>query len=453
MTMRNILTVIAVLVCSSLSAQQTLSLQDCLDLSGANNPYVKNSKLDILSSKALKNELVWEFFPTVSMNGLGYYAGKPLLKITPTDILGKSDLAWELSNLYTSFANEYGLKPYYTTLQKGYGIALMATQPLYAGGRIVNGNRLAAKGIEASELQSELKLRDIREQVEEKYWLALSLQEKMITLLKAESVLDSLYRYVRDARAAGLVVESDVSAVARKRSELASDRIRLSGGLKLAKMDLFNAIGYKYEYLKLDDYLLGESIDNPQPAYAVLGEETGLPVESKLLEIQEEAKKLEKKVSVGEYLPEVGVGLSYGYGNIQGRDSGKFNGVGFVSVKIPLTGIGKAVARSRRMDYEIQKVSNEREYLEEQLQLQRHQLYLAVETAYSQTEVSMEAMKDAEDAQRRCQADYEAGRVPLSDLLRAELECRTASDRYIDDCIGYRKAVNAYRCRYCGEQE
>ena len=446
--MRKILTLAAILACTVLPAQEILSLQDCLDMSDSNNPYVKNSRLDILSSRALKNELLWEYFPTVNLNGLAYYAGKPLLKITPTDILGTSDLAWEISNQYTYYANEYGLKPYYSTLQKGYGVAVTATQPLYAGGRIVNGNRLAAKGIEASELQSELKLREIREQVEEKYWLALSLQEKMNTLLKAESVLDSLYRYVRSARAAGLVVESDVSAVGRKRSELASDRIRLAGGLKLAKMDLFNAIGFKYEYLRLDDYVMGETLGNPEPASVTFGGEDGLPVEARLLDIREEAKKLEKKVSVGEYLPEVGVGLSYGYGNIQGKKSGQFNGVGFVSVKIPLTGIGKAVSRSKRMDYEIQKVSNEREYLDEQLQLQRHQLYLAVETAFSQTEVSLEAMKDADEAQRRCRAEYEAGRIPVSDLLRTELDFRTASEQYIDDCIAYRKAVNAYRCRY-----
>ena len=58
-------------------------------------------------------------------------------------------------------------------------------------------------------------------------------------------------------------------------------------------------------------------------------------------------------------------------------------------------------------------------------------------------------IRDAEDACRHSLADYEAGRVPVSDLLQTELASRTAAEKYIDDAIEYRKAVNAYRCRYC----
>lgn len=448
--MRRFPILIFLLICTALPAQEMLSLQDCLDMGEVNNTHVRNSRLDILSARARKSELMWEYFPTVSLNGIGYYAQNPLLKITPKDILGTSDLAWEINRLYTDFANEYGLKTNFSAFQKGYTVAAIATQPIYAGGRIVNGNRLAAIGVEASELQSAIKLRDTREEIENKYWLALSLQEKMITLGKAESVLDSLYRFVLSAREAGLVVESDVSQVSRKRSELASGKVRLSGGLKLAKMDLFNAIGLKYEYLKLDDYVLSESIGEPGQDHEV-GEESGVAAESRLLEMQEQAARLEKKVYVGEYLPEVGVGLSYGYGNIQGRDNGLFNGVGFVSVKIPLTGIGKAAARAKRYDYAIEKAGNEREYLEGRLELQRHKLYLDIETARSQAEVSKEALKDAEAALKRCSADYKAGRIAVSDLLQAELECRTATERHIDDCMEYRKAVGAYTGRYLTE--
>ena len=142
------------------------------------------------------------------------------------------------------------------------------------------------------------------------------------------------------------------------------------------------------------------------------------------------------------------VGLSYGYGDIQGRNNGQFNGVGFVSVKIPLTGIGKAAARARRMDYEIQKVSNEKEYLDGQLQLQKQQLFLAIETAADQAELSRSFRDDAGAEMQRCEGNYKAGRATLADLLQAELQYRTATEQYIDDCIEYRKAVNAYKRRY-----
>lgn len=444
--MRRFLISYFLLICTALPAQQMISLTDCLEMGSRNNPYISNSRLDILSARERRNELVWEFFPTVSIAGIGYYAQNPLLKITPKDILGNSDLAMDISRLYTDFANENGLMTSYSTFRNGYTVSAIATQPLYAGGRIVNGNRLASVGIEVAQLQADMKSRDIREEIETNYWLAFSLQEKMLTLEKAESVIDSVYRFVLSARNAGLAVDSDVSQVSRKRTELASARIKLEGGLKLAKMNLFNSIGYRYEFLKLNDYILSESLDADGPADDPSN--YGQPVESRLLEMKEQAAKLEKKVFVGEFLPEVGLGLSYGYGNLQGRDKGLFNGVGFVSVKVPLTGIGKAVARSKRYDYEIEKARNEREYLERQLELQRQQLYLAMDVAKSQLEVSREALEDAKSESRRKMADYKAGRIPVADFLQSELDYRVASEKYIDDCIEYRKSKGAYARRF-----
>lgn len=448
MSMKKIFLIASIFICSLTGAQEILTLEDCLQMSESNNPYIKNAQLDILSSKAMKSEVTWEYFPTVSLNGIGYYAQNPLLRIKPKDILGTSDYAWELNNAYVNFANENGLKTSYSTLKKGYGVAMVLSQPLYAGGRIVNGNRLAAIGIEASQLQADMKIRDIREEVESKYWLVVALQEKMTTLEKAESVLDSLYRYASSARNAGLVADADVIGVKQKISELSSNRVKLRNGLKLAKMDLFNSIGYKYEYFNLDNYVLSGELEYMESLESIAAESEAEPIEFKLLEIQEKAKRMEKKISVGELLPEVGLGLTYGYGDIQGRNNSQFNGIGFVSVKIPLTGIGKTTTRARRLDYEIQKASNEKEYLGERLRLEKHQLFLAIETAADQMELSRSLMNDAETEMRRCEGNYKAGRATLADLLQAELQYRTAAERHIDDCIEYHKAINTFRRRY-----
>lgn len=446
--MKKILLLASIFICSLSPAQEILTLKDCLRMGEDNNPYVKNTRLDILSSKALKGELTWEYFPTVSLYGLGYYAQKPLISISPTDILGTSDFAWELNNAYVNLANENGLKTRYTTMKKGYATTLSLMQPIYAGGRIFNGNRLAAVGIEASQLQAEVKIRDIREEVEGKYWLVVALQEKMTTLDKAGAVIDSLYRFVSSAQEAGLVADADVVNVKQKMAELSSGRVKLRNGLKLAKMDLFNAIGFKYEYLKLDSYRLSGELDSIESVESIVAESDALPIESRLLEIQEKAKKLEKRVSIGEFLPEVGIGLFYAYDNIQNKNSGQFNGMGVISVKIPLTGIGKAAERARRMDYEIEKVRNEKVYLEAQLELQKHQLFLAIETAQSQAEMSKSLMDDAQTQLWRCEGSYKAGRSTLSDLLQAELQYRNAAEQYIDDCIEHRKAVSAYKRMY-----
>ena len=69
-----------------------------------------------------------------------------------------------------------------------------AVQPLFAGGRIVNGNRLAAVGVEAARLQQELAREKTLLSVEENYWLIVSLYEKRRTILQAIDFLDTLER-------------------------------------------------------------------------------------------------------------------------------------------------------------------------------------------------------------------------------------------------------------------
>lgn len=449
----------AVLLCvsPSLFGQETTSgeaalprewsLEQCLDMSERNDPYLKNARLDISSARAQKGEAVWNFFPDVSINGVAYRASDPLLRLTITDIIGTSDAAWNIRNAIEDFAYQNGLKSDFRAFNKGLISSVTAIQPLYAGGRVVNGNRLAAIGIEAAELQKEMKERDTRQDVEEKYWLVVSLQEKQKTLEEGKRLLDTLYKDVLSARNAGLVLESDVELVALKKKETAAAEVQLRGGLRLAKINLFNSIGVNCSFRELDSlYFTGSivSLEDPSEVIASLSEQE--PVESRLMDINLQAKKLEKRMAMGENLPEVGLGYSYGYFDPSGIATGNlFHSIVFASVKIPITGLGKMAYKAKRFENEVLKVQNEKEYIDSQLDLRRQKMMLDFETAYENAKVAEDALAAARGAEARIRADYGAGRATLSELLKAELDVRTADGEYIDSCIGYHKALSALR--------
>ncbi|MCQ2184862.1 MAG: TolC family protein, partial [Bacteroidales bacterium] len=361
---------------------RVISLGECLELGMRNDPYVRNASLDVSSAKSRKAEAMWEYFPDVSISAFAYYAVNPLIKIGITDILGTSDAAWEINSALSEIARENGIKPYYAGFKQGFGIAASAIQPVYAGGRIAAGNKLASLGVKAAEIQKSIRERDTREEIEKKYWMVVSLQEKKKTLSQAMELMDSLLSQAGAARDAGVMLESDYMKLSRKRSELLSGESALRGGLRLAKMDLFNSIGLDYEYIHLDEYVFEEPSTELVPPSRLLDGSGTMPDESRLLEMQVEARKLEKRMAVGEYLPEVGVGLSYGYGNLQNNNFDRMNAVGFASVKIPLTGIGKATERAKRYEAALQKSLNEKQYLDSQLILQQQKLYLEAQTAY-----------------------------------------------------------------------
>ena len=430
-----------------------VSLADCLAMGDTGSSAIAGARLDVEAAREQKAEAFWEYFPSVKLTAGGYKAFDPLVKITVRDVLGSSDAAMEISEKTTAYAYENGLKPYFQTMGWGYSFGALAIQPLYAGGRIASGNRLAALGVEASEIQAGIVSRKTREEIESKYWQAVALQEKAATLDETGRLLDSIEKDAAAAVAAGVATENDLLQVRLKRKELESGRIRLRSGLKLAKMDLFNAVGMPYSYLEIDDYVLCDSPDGlPEPSELIVPEdEVPRSDESRLLAMQVQGKQLDKKMQVGEYLPQVGVGLGYSYGNMMGLDGGgSFNGAAFAIVQVPLTDAGKAAHRARRYDTGIRKAQLEQEYLDAQLTLQLRKLRLDMESAWEQMQVAAEAVEVAADSQRRQQEAFSAGLVTASELLQSVTALRSANEDLIQKSIDYRLACSEYLHR-CGK--
>ena len=58
---------ITLISASAISAQEvSLSVKDCIALSESNNPYIKNTYLDIQSAEFQKKEVYAEYFPRLS---------------------------------------------------------------------------------------------------------------------------------------------------------------------------------------------------------------------------------------------------------------------------------------------------------------------------------------------------------------------------------------------------
>ncbi len=448
----------AVLMCGVAQAQErVLTLSECEALAQSNDPYVRNAELDVLAARAQKEEALGEYFPSVSATAMAFHALNPFIDLGVTDILGTSDNAWNISNYVDQMAPQYDLPTRYRALQYGYGATVSVTQPLFAGGRIINGNRLASLGIEAAQLQQNLRHRETGVQVGQKYWLVVSLQEKKKTLEEASATLKSLEKDVQAAREAGVMTDSDVMMIRLRSSELRSAELQLMGGMRLAKMDLFNAIGIAYSTVQatadgdrpfIDDIVMDDDLSGLQSplTYYVPEEELAAKMdETRLLALQVEAKELQKKMTIGETLPEVGMGAMYGYGKTIG--DGRMNGAVYAMVKIPISDWGKASKRIRRYGYEVEKARNEQEYLESQLLLRARQLWVNLTTAWEQLQVAEQSVEYARDVYERQRMSFSAGLVTMSELLQTQTSLRQSEDSYVDQCIAYRQALCEYQLK------
>ncbi len=428
---------------------QTLTLEQCKEMAMQNNTEIVNSHLDILAAKAQKQEAFSMYFPTVSFTAFGYYAFNPMLEIGVKDIIGGG----MVTDAINSVAAMAGIDPTYKGFENGWNASLMATVPIYAGGRIVSGNRLASLGITAAELQSSLTERKSAEEVEQDYWQVVSLTEKTKTIDTMQELLDTLQKDLNSAIEAGLATQTDMLEVKLKQNELKATRTKLQGGITLARMNLFNAIGYSYT-----PYVMNATDSLPYVNDVILTDEMVLlepdtywrdeneilfqREESRLLDLNVKSKEYEKRMTRGEVLPQLGVGAAYGYGNLVLHS--EWNGAVFGTLQIPISDWGKYSKKIKRQNYEIQKAQNERDYLNDQLLLQVRQLWLNVTVSWDQAKLAEESVEMAETTVRQLTESYKAGLIPLSDLLKAQSDLQQNSDDLVNARIAYRNALTSY---------
>ena len=169
---------------SAMSAQEvSLSLDDCIILSESNNPYIKNTYLDVQSARFQKKEVFAEYFPHMSFRMIGISSYDYFIDIVLGPELGKMARDTEMGG-FTKY---------------GFNSTLTLLQPLYAGGRIKAGNKLAQAGIKAAELKHKVNLREKRETIEKSYWEIVALEEKRNTIKHLDELLNILYRDVTSA--------------------------------------------------------------------------------------------------------------------------------------------------------------------------------------------------------------------------------------------------------------
>ena len=406
---------------------QSLTLDSCLKAAGARNLTLENARLDVLAAEQVKRQAFTKYFPTVSATALGYRALNPMFEYGIGDI-DNAQVRQDLYNLWSEYGGSIGIPPSISLAEKGTTVAATAMQPLYAGGRIVNGNRLAQLGVEAAQLQQELSQEKVLLSVEESYWLVVSLYEKRHTVLQALDFLDTLGRDVLTAEEAGLVTRNDRLKVALKRDEMRSNLLKVENGIQLATMALCQLSGIEYSpTLQLTDTVATEPSDiNVRIAEAVARRK-----ESRLLALNVQAEQLKKKMIVGEALPQLAIGVGASYGNLI-VDRYSANGLAFATLQVPLTDWWATTHKAKEQEIRIQQAENSSRDLTEKMALETEQAIHNVQEAQAQVALAESTLYDAKENLENVLTNYEAGLVPVSELLEARTLYSQAQDQFTE---------------------
>lgn len=391
------------------SAQQSYSLAQCKKLALENNARMKNARLEVSSARQTKEEAFTNFFPSLSASALGYNANQPLVEAN----LGGMPLA---------------------LLKNGIVGDITVTQPLFAGGQIVNGNKLAQLGVEVSRFKQEQSEKEVLLTTEVYYWQIISLNEKLKTLAIVEQLVNSLYKDVDAAVKAGVKNRNDLLQVQLRKNSVASDRLQLENGLKLSRMLLGQYVGLKADSLSIEPISFDEPA-SPERLRTDHGAALLTTPEYQLLAKNVEANRLQQKITVGKYLPTVGIGASYMYDDLMDKDN--TTAMVFAKVSVPISDWWGGSHAIKKQKFQTMMAQNEQRNNSDLLLIQMQKLWNDVEESYKQVKLAEESVVTATENVRLNTNYYQAGTTTLSDLLDSQLLLQQSRNQHTDAYTQY----------------
>lgn len=430
MRKRHLFLGLALVAATVATAQQPrlLTLGECKALALENNFSMKEQRINLEASQQTKKEAFTKYFPNISAGAVTFKADDDLVKlgVPPIPPLGLTE------------PSEIGM------LEDGNVLSVTAIQPVFAGGQIVNSNKLAKVAAEASRLQLEMAYDQVCLETENYYWKIVSLKEAVRTLDVLDTLLCSLHRDVSVAVDAGVTTRNDLLTVRLKQNELQSTRLQVENGLQLSKMALCQHIGMPLDSAQLIDVPSIDVFAEAPERYRVDHAEALSSLSTyQLLEKNVEVSRLKRKISLGSQLPTVGVGVSYAYEDLV-QDKSRNHFVMMATVTVPLSDWWGGTHRVKRAKLEERKALFQQEDGAEKLQLKMQQSWDGLTEAYEQILLSDSAVEEADENLRMTTANYKAGISALSELLDAQRLYRQTRNRHTDACINYQLKLTQY---------
>ena len=423
-------------------AQHTYTLEQLLDSARSHNIALRNGQRDIEAAQEQRKEAFTKFFPTVSATGAWFNANKSMaqteLDLTPyiTPELGATLAQLLPAETLVALSSPMSI----SMMKHGTIASITAIQPVFAGGQIINGNKLAKIGEEVSRLRQQLSEDEVETTAEQYFWQLVTLEEKQRTIASVEEMLADIHKDVNLAVEAGLTLRNDLLKVELRQNEVESQKVKIQNGMALVKMLLAQYCG-----LRDTSFTLRYTTEAISPLSIKRDHQQALhnTPEYQLLDKQVEATSLQKKMAVGENLPSVAVGAGYNYHNLLGSD--QTFGMIFATVSVPLSNWWGGSHAIKRKKIAQQQAIDQRDDNAELLTIRMQKAWNDVEEAYQQLTIAERSIRQAEENLRLSRNCYQAGTTTMSDLLEAQMLYQQSLDKHTDAFADYQNKILAYK--------
>lgn len=397
-----------------LKAQQLYTLEECRQMALEQNAKMKVAANKTQMAKQEKHEAVTNFFPSISLTGGAMKADDGLIQMP----MGEQTMK---------------------LLDEGMFGGAIVTMPIFAGGQIYHGNKLAKLGVELSELQLRQTQNEVTLTVDQYYWNIVVLNEKLKTLQHVSALLEKICSDAKAAVDAGIKNRNDLLQVELRKNETQSVVIDIQNNIAICKMLLAQYIGTDMNGFDVQTAVSNE-LSSPEQLYVNHNERLETTVEYQLLSKAVDASKLEKRLNAGQFLPMVALQGGYLYNDFMGPSQNSF--VGMLNVSIPIS--WKAPFSVRKYKLRHQNAVTEFNNGSEQLMIRMQKAQIDLSNAYQQALIARNSIEQSEENLRLNEQYYKAGTSSMSDLLQAQQLYQQSRDKYAEAYSKYEISKTEY---------
>lgn len=425
-------------------SQKIYTLKECRELAVKNNIKMRDAQLSIEQAHETEKNAFSKYFPNVSAGAVYFHSNDYLMK---KDV----SLSAEEQQGLGSIISQMGLNPAalaslpssysFNMLKSGTAAQVMAMEPIYAGGQITAGNKLAKLQTLVKKLQMQQSRDEIISSTETYYNQLITLFEKMKTIGAADNELKRIHLDAENSYKGGLSTKKDMLTVEIKQNELIANRLKIENGIKLCKMVLAQYIGMNGIDIMVDTTITN---DIPEPSSYLVDHTSALSsrTEAQLLDKNVEANILQTKIKKGELLPTVSVGAVGVYADLIGK--GQTNVIGMATVSIPISEwwSGNHTVKHQKIAERISRM--DREDNRQLLIIQMQSAYNDLDNAYKQIQIARKSIEQSTENLRLNEDYYKAGTGTMSDLLDAQTSNQQSQDKYTEAVCQYLNSRTAY---------
>lgn len=481
--MKKLLTVLLLFsFLAAINAQNILSLDSCRALAIKNNKALQISQLKIKKAHYDQKAAFTKYLPSINatggymhfsddisllsqsqqnkLNNIGTSIGT---SITPTlegfvqqiaqinPILGALAQQFLQSGKLEEMAgalNQVGkdiTDAFETDTRNTWAAAVVLTQPLYMGGKIMAYNKITKLSEDLAALQHDTEMQQVVLSTDEAYWMVVSLANKQKLADAYLKLVEQLNTDVEKMIAEGVATQADGLTVKVKLNEAEMTKNKVDNGLTLSRMLLNQLCGLD---LDASVQLADEQQENLpiKEQHPNINMEESLNRRPELQSLEIAGKIYDQKVNIvrSEMLPTLALTGGYMTSNpslLNGFEN-KFRGVWNVSVvlQVPILHWGENFykVKSAKADAQIAKLQHAE--VREKVELQINQSNFKTEEAEKRLVMALKNMDKAEENLRFANKGFKEGVIPTTNVMEAQTAWLSAQSEKIDAQIEVRLA-------------